>query len=641
MKFTLWRARTSIRLGQELGRGGEGAVCAIEGQPDRAAKIYTASPDQTKFKKLIAMVEAASSPLLRIAAWPIDILIDVKGVMRGFIMPRIIARRDVHELYGPKSRSEAFPEADFRFLVHVGANIARAFAVVHENGHVLGDINHGNLLVGQDGTVTLIDCDSFQISTRSNVFTCDVGAPLFTAPELQGRSLRGVVRSANHDQFALAIILFHILYMGRHPFAGRYSGPGDMPIEKAIAEYRFAYGPDHRVNGMERPPGTVALETMGADIAKLFIRAFGRVATNGVRPDAKTWLEALERLKSKLRVCVRANWHHFPNDLPGCPWCVVESQTGARLFGQRIVVVGPTGTIDVAALWRAISRVPDPGPDPPLPSEQSWRPPPGVKLPSNSLKTFRHFLSVAFICSGLATCTVLAKDGGFVWALALYGLAFAVWPRVSPEQRAAAERTYSAAKVEWESALSSWKREASHEPFVEKLRALDKVRAELADLPNERRRRLAKLEAEREMRQRQRYLDRFRIDRAKIKGIGSGRTAMLASYGIETAADVNRANIMQIPGFGEALTSELVAWRRLHERNFRFNPSESIDRRDIDSIDQDLTAKRQKLFGTLQEGVLVLQRLSQGIAPARQRLMPILEKTWAALKIAEASRNCL
>jgi DNA-binding helix-hairpin-helix protein with protein kinase domain len=32
--------------------------------------------------------------------------------------------------------------------------------------------------------------------------------------------------------------------MGRHPFAGRYLGLGEMPIERAIAECRFAYSRD-------------------------------------------------------------------------------------------------------------------------------------------------------------------------------------------------------------------------------------------------------------------------------------------------------------------------------------------------------------------------------------------------------------
>jgi DNA-binding helix-hairpin-helix protein with protein kinase domain len=98
---------------------------------------------------------------------------------------------------------------------------------------------------------------------------------------------------------------------------------------------------------------------------------------------------------------------------------------------------------------------------------------------------------------------------------------------------------------------------------------------------------------------RQRYLDRFRIDRAKMRGIGSSRVAMLASYGIETAADIDGVNIMQIPGFGEMLTSELVRWRQGHERNFRFNSNAPIDRRALDTINRELEACRQNLSSTL------------------------------------------
>ena len=116
---------------------------------------------------------------------------------------------------------------------------------------------------------------------------------------------------------------------------------------------------------------------------------------------------------------------------------------------------------------------------------------------------------------------------------------------------------------------------------------------------------------------------------------------MLASYGIETAADIKKAKIMQIPGFGETLTSELVEWRKKHERNFRFNSNEPVDRHEIDVMDQELESQRQNLQSTLRQGSDSLRRLSQEIGAARARLMPLLEKTWTGLKVAEANRNAL
>ncbi len=216
-QYALVKRGNYVRLGNELGRGGEGNVFEIVGQSEQVAKIYNRPPDEQKIHKLRVMTDYATSSLLKIAAWPMDLLTDKNSAIRGFIMPRVNARRDIHELYSPKSRADSFPEADFRFLIHVGANIARAFAVVHEHGHVIGDVNHGNLLIAPNGTVILIDCDSFQINAGDHVYTCDVGVPLFTAPELQCQSFKGFERKQNHDRFGLAVLLFHLLYMGRHP----------------------------------------------------------------------------------------------------------------------------------------------------------------------------------------------------------------------------------------------------------------------------------------------------------------------------------------------------------------------------------------------------------------------------------------
>lgn len=59
-----------------------------------------------------------------------------------------------------------------------------------------------------------------EFSHASGVFHCDVGVPLWTPPELQGRDFRGLTRTKNHDRFGLAVLMFQLLFMGRHPFAG-------------------------------------------------------------------------------------------------------------------------------------------------------------------------------------------------------------------------------------------------------------------------------------------------------------------------------------------------------------------------------------------------------------------------------------
>ena len=125
---------------------------------------------------------------------------------------RLVAK-PLHDLYSPGSRKIHFPQADFRFLVRSAANIARAIASVHQSGCVIGDINHSSMLVSTKGTVSLIDADSFQITTSTNQFLCKVGVPEYTSPELQGQNLSTTSRTSNHDSFGLAIVIFQVLFI--------------------------------------------------------------------------------------------------------------------------------------------------------------------------------------------------------------------------------------------------------------------------------------------------------------------------------------------------------------------------------------------------------------------------------------------
>jgi DNA-binding helix-hairpin-helix protein with protein kinase domain len=624
MQFNLMQSRVSIQLGNKLGEGGEGAIYEIPSKPDCVAKVYLKQPDSQKIQKLLAMPALLSEPIKKIAAWPLDLLLDQQNIVRGFVMPKIAARKDIHELYSPKSRSIAFPEADFRFLVHVCGNIARAFQIIHQQGHVIGDINHGSVLLGPDGTVAIIDCDSFQVMTASKqVFTCDVGMPLFTAPEIQGQSLRGFHRTQNHDHFGLAVLMFHLLCMGRHPFAGRFSGTGDMPIERAIAESRFAYGANRRTLEMDRPPGTLPLEALGTAVGGLFENAFAKAAITGGRPDAHSWVKALDDLKSKLRVCPNAAWHYYANENQACPWCDVESKTGVRLFGQRITPTSPTGVIDVEALWRAIASVNLPSEAPSLPSDKTWSPPQGVVLPNAALTIARKVIGVLLIAIGVFGCV-----SGTRFSLLLAVVGAAIFPWVRAGSRASALRAVERAEDAYEDARTRWEREASNERIKAKRRELEKAKRDLIDMPNERQRLLTKMDSEREYQQRQRHLDRYKIENADIHRIGPGRTAMLASFGIETAADVNTKAILKISGFGPAMAASLVAWREQIERAFRFNPKEPVDAQEIAAMDQRLNQDRQKA-------------LTLEILASRQRLMPFLQRLWDEVMIARARKSAI
>jgi DNA-binding helix-hairpin-helix protein with protein kinase domain len=376
---------------------------------------------------------------------------------------------------------------------------------------------------------------------------------------------------------------------------------------------------------------------MGNTVADLFIRAFERTGSYGGRPVAEKWTDALIKLESLLRVCPSAKWHHFPQVLTACPWCAIEKQTGVRLFGQRVVADRFTGTVDVGALWQAILAVQGPGPDPSLPSERPWHAPSGMNVSFRVQQVIRKTIAMALVIGGLTSCNSIPEDGGVLWALVAYVIAYVVWPHIPSEKRAECELAHRNAKAEWENAIGRWKQEASQSAFRAKTQELELVKRQLVDLPGKRQRGLANLEAERRQRQLERYLDRFRIDRADIPGIGSSRTSMLASYGIETASDITKHTVHKIPGFGHKLTSELLNWRKGHEQNFSFNPNEPVNPRDIDALDRELNAERANLVSILRQGPEHLRRLSAETSATRSRLMPLLERCWHEFQLTESA----
>lgn len=242
----------SVVLNCVLGRGGEGTVWDVVARRGVVAKIYHQGMDRDHVAKIQLMIGQACDAVDVVSAWPQDLVIDKNGRPCGILLPKVLGGRPVYDLYGPRSRVRHFPHANFAFVLEAPANIARAFASLHQAGIVVGDVNGSGVLVLPDATVRLIDCDSFQVQDGNTVYGCRVGVGPFTPPELQGLSLKTYLRSVDHDTFGLAVLIFHLMFQGRHPFAGRSLGGQDVPIETAIAEYKFCYGNDARRRLMYR-----------------------------------------------------------------------------------------------------------------------------------------------------------------------------------------------------------------------------------------------------------------------------------------------------------------------------------------------------------------------------------------------------
>jgi hypothetical protein len=180
------------------------------------------------------------------------------------------------------------PEPDRAHRLLVAQRLAEAVDAVHAAGGVIRNLDDHHVLVAPDGTVTLSDdaAAAPESSTRT---------PAYTAPEIQG-AIPGRTRpEAQHDAFALAVLLFQLLMEGYHPYAGQWVGGGDLPeIPKAIQLGLYAYGN----SAVTPPPGAPALSALEPGLADLFKRSFA--ATSAIfrtRPTGAEWARALATVR--------------------------------------------------------------------------------------------------------------------------------------------------------------------------------------------------------------------------------------------------------------------------------------------------------------------------------------------------------
>lgn len=146
------------------------------------------------------------------------------------------------------------------------------------------------------------------------------------------------------DAFGLAVLIFQLFFMGRHPFSGRFAGSQNMPLERAISECRFAYSSRRSETRMDPPPNVPLLSDVPPYIASAFEKAFGKQAMVGGRPSAAEWVALLQKAETEIVVCSANDAHHYFKVASSCPWCRMEQAApGFIAFTPRLsAILGPT-----------------------------------------------------------------------------------------------------------------------------------------------------------------------------------------------------------------------------------------------------------------------------------------------------------
>lgn len=624
---------TALTIGKKLGEGGEGIVYATNERSDIVAKIYSHPLTPTQVAKLEQMVFTADEALGSVAAWPVGMLYEGAQPV-GFTMPLLDSQHPLHDLFGPRRRQALFPNAHWSFLVHAAINLSRAFEVLHGRNVVVGDVNSNNVVVFRDSTSRLIDCDSFQIRSNGTVFRCNVGVAEYQPPELQGGDFSRIDRLPHHDLFGLAVMIFQLLFVGKHPFAGILpSDPRDAaPIGANVAAKRFFYSQEQQRLGLRPPPGSLSLTAIPPQLSTLFKRAF--VGDPARRPNAAAWRMALTDLKAKTIVCTWNPLHHFLKGT-SCPWCDLES-AGLFYFNDGALASGYDEQMwqgfpdsEVERLWCEIESVKPPQTvDPVIVPERIYEAEPIALWLKHRRRAYRD------AAVGTLTAMVILIYAHHPWfAMALATVALVLGFIFRPDARALAAKRgerHSEARKIFRKAEREWLRAATNAEFIEERDRLARVRSQLLGQRARYAAELAGLEKSRERKERNALLARHKIIACNIPEITWQTELLLRGWGIQTAADVTFENLERVPGLWRPAKYYLLSWRQTVERRLNYKPKKGLEPEIVRQFKTEHVRERMENQAKLVTGAALLRQIAAEIESRR----PTLEK--AARAAAEA-----
>jgi hypothetical protein len=312
----------TLRLGDELGSGGQGRVLRVTDHPGLVFKQYKMVGADPAALKLLVDLPAQLPPadhdsLYAQTSWPLARVFS-KGKLSGFLMQEIPGRffgtnsagskklRELQYLVYPRKPlwgdivPDAGVPADTR--VEVAREFTKLIGTLHGRGLVIGDMSMSNLLwTGTGGaavTIFVIDCDGIRRLGSGPVLpqadTLDWNDPLQPAsgPDL------------DTDRYKLALLIGRVLAMSP------YIRPGD------------------QLSLLPGIPDQVATR-----LAAHWQQAAGKY---GTRPPASQWLMALSNRND---IPVQPWGKVRPRD-PGLPERELEDPTASR----PVIKLPPYGT---------------------------------------------------------------------------------------------------------------------------------------------------------------------------------------------------------------------------------------------------------------------------------------------------------
>ncbi len=555
--------------GRELGRGGEGTVYELQNDGSRVLKKYNEPLSSLQIQKLQAMVAMRNPAIDAYAAWPSALVVDGNKTVCGFVMKKLTGFVPLHMIFSPLDRKKMFPDKGYNFLVHVARNLATAFHQLHEAGLLVGDVNEGNILINANGLVSFIDCDSFQVKHGAGYFFCEVGVPRYTPPELLARqSFENVVRTTNTDSFSLAILLFQLLFLGRHPFAGRNKSAMDIDEETAIKMHEFAYSLTNKKKKLFPPFDSFDIHNLTQPLIDAFHSAF----ETENRPVPAEWIKALDGLLTEMTTCSVSRIHSYPSKMEACPWCAFRKAKGIMYFLDDTYLQADALLYDIEQFVNGfhIDKM----------ELKNW----SGSFTDNSVRAndigaqwHKDRIIALSVAAGIIITSLICFVFVHPMLLLAVGAVLIGWMHSGPvAKKVKLEKqrllhNYEQTQGQMKKLIAAYNDSPDKELYLIGVNKLMKSVEQFRRLPDESDRLRREMEELIYNDNLKMYLRQFDINSHAISSIGQTRKTILLNAGIRTAADIS-TNLQKLVGIGPKTIQILLDWQRQMSSGFVYIP---------------------------------------------------------------------
>ena len=160
------------RTGALLARAGEGAVYRVSGDASILLKIFDVPPSARAIRKLELLT--AYKPKPDFVALPLETVLDVATrAVVGFVQPFFARTVPITRAFDSTTRTLCGLPDRLEHQVKLCRFLAEAVARLHAANLVMGDVSDSNFLInrnwlGRVTAISVIDCNSLQISLRTN-----------------------------------------------------------------------------------------------------------------------------------------------------------------------------------------------------------------------------------------------------------------------------------------------------------------------------------------------------------------------------------------------------------------------------------------------------------------------------------------